>query len=172
MTDIPLGTAENAPHDEVEVRSSVLGDLRAARAKIGANAAPLTLDFPGYDGKLVLRFKWVSAKVLGRTAPQIARMKDPIAQREAASADLIAATCSAILVREGDKLVSLAPDDTEVSFKDPHIAVALGFPQPSTVRETIIQAFGNEYALSETADRVSAWLEDTTQNVNREFLGE
>ena len=172
MTDIPLGTADNAPEDEVEVRVSVLGDLRAARAKIGANAEPLKLDFPGYEGKLVLQFKWVPAKVLSRTAPQIARMKDPVEQRKAASADLIAATCSAILVREGEKLVSLAPDDTDVSFKDPHIAVALGFPRPSTVRDTVVQAFDNEYAMAEVADRVSEWLEDTSQNVNQEFLGE
>ena len=51
-----------------EVEPSILGVLREARARIGAGAKPLEVTIPGYDGKLVIRFRWVPVKELSRKA--------------------------------------------------------------------------------------------------------
>jgi hypothetical protein len=166
-----------------EVKTDIFSELQAQRAKIGAGSPPLDLDVPGYDGKLVLRFTWIPIKQLARTGPQLAKIKEPTAQQVAAAADAIAATCSEILVRVDGKLESLSvlmvdpenpsANDIPVTFiEGERVAFALGFTKAPDARTTVIRAFKNEYALLDVAQRLSIWLEDTSKNVNEEYVGE
>lgn len=183
IPDVPLATVEDAPalapvmEDDTAVELSILGTLRAKRAKAGAGADPLYLPVPGYDGDLVLEFKWVPMKDLSKTGTQLAKIKEVTAQTIAAAADAVVATCSEVMVMvEGEGGVKtrqpLSTNDIPVTFADPRVSYALGFPAAPDARTTVIRAFNNEYALIDVANKVSAYLEDTSLASDEEFLGE
>lgn len=163
----------DAPED-MAVEPSILGSLRAKRAKAGAGAEPLYLDVPNYDGDLVLEFKWVPMETLSKTGVQLAKIKNATTQTIAAAADAVVATCSELWVRvEGqEKPKPLSTNGIPVTFGDPRVAYALGFPAAQDARTTVIRAFNNEYALIDVANKVTTWLEDTSSVVDGVFLGE
>lgn len=177
MTDL-APEAREAP-DAVSttlIDHTILGTLRAQRAQIGAGANPLHLEVPGYDGRLVVAYKWTEPRALSRTAKQLSQIKEPTEQMVAASADTLVAACEEVFVRveENGNLVlkPLSTDGHPVTFSDPRLAYALGFEDPRNARDMAIRAFNNEYALMRQAGAVVEWLEDTTRKVNEDFLGE
>jgi hypothetical protein len=176
IPDVPLDAAPPAlvTEDDTAVEPSILNDLRVRRAKAGAGAEPLYLDVPNYDGKLVLEFKWVPLKKLARTGVQLAKIKEATTQTIAAAADTVVATCSELLVRlEGEtETRPLSTNGVPVTFGDPRVAYALGFPKAADARTTVVSAFNNEYALIDVANKVTAWLENTTLTGDEAFLGE
>lgn len=162
---------EPAPVDNVQ--STVLASLRAKREGLGANTPPEFFDVPGYDGELVLQFKWVPLKELSRTSDQLAKIKDRAALNEAAAADAIAATCSELYVRVEGQVVPLSTNDVPVTFSEAQrVAGALGFPVAPDTRTTVVRAFNNEYALIKLATAVTEWLEDVSVSINDRYLGE
>lgn len=185
MTDLiqdsePVPVAEPAPAVEV----SILGSLRQQRSKIGEGADPLYLSVPGYDDKLVLRFKWVPFKTLTRTAQQLSKMTEPSEQAVAAAADTIVAACEEVCVRVADSdkpaaagypkgVYPLSTNSVPVDFSDgDRLSYALGFQKPKDARTCAVLTFKNEYALIDVATDVTEWLRDTTRKVDEEFVGE
>jgi hypothetical protein len=163
--------------DDTAVEPSILGSLRAKRAKAGAGADPLYLPVPAYDGDLVLEFKWKPLKQISKTGVQLAKIKEATDQTIAAAADAIVATCSEIMVMvEGEDGVKtrqpLSTNETPVTFSDPRVSYALDFPKAPDARTTVIRTFNNEYALIDVANKVMLYLEDTSVASDGAFLGE
>lgn len=155
------------------VLSSILGDLRQSRQKIGAGADPLDIAVPGYDGRLVVRFRWVPPEQLAATSKSLQAIKNPTAQQIAAAADTLVATCDEFLVRVDGELQPLSTNEFPITFSDgDRLSYALGFPKPSTARECCQLVFNNDYAMGDTAFKVMTWLEDTSRRVSEEQLGE
>jgi hypothetical protein len=159
--------------DGLNILPSVLTDLRASRARIGANAKPVSIAIPGYGGNLVARFRWVPANELAATSRSIMAIKNPTQQQLAAAADALVACNDEILVRVNGELESLQHGGEPVTFAEgAGLCVALGLPAPSSARECVMAVFGNDYAVADTAGKLMAWLEDTSRQVDEEHLGE
>lgn len=172
MTDeiTPDPPATEGP--EVSVQPSILGELRKAREGIGAGAEPIDITIPGYGGKLVVAFKWVPYAQLSATAKQLAKIKEPTEQAVAAAADALVATCDEVKVNIDGALQPLSTNGVPITFSDgERLAFALGFPVPDSARLTCYAVFSNEYALIDVAQKVTTWLEDTSQQVDGDFLG-
>lgn len=182
IPDAPLADALDVPlapvaEDDTAVEPSILGSLRAKRAKAGAGADPLYLPVPGYDGDLVLEFKWKPLREISKTGVQLAKIKEATAQTIAAAADAVVATCSELMVMvagEGGVKVRkpLSSNEIPVTFSDSRVSYALDFPAAPDARTTVIRAFNNEYALIDVANKVMAYLEDTSLASDEAFLGE
>jgi hypothetical protein len=172
MPDAPQAVA--APvSDGLNILPSVLTDLRASRARIGANAKPVNIAIPGYGGNLVARFRWVPANELAATSKSIMAIKNPTQQQLAAAADALVACNDEILVRVNDKLESLQHGGDPVTFAEGDgLLVALGLPPVSNARDCVMAVFGNDYAVADTAGKLMLWLEDTSRQVDEEHLGE
>lgn len=174
LVDTPAPEAVSAPvADGLNVLPSVLSGLRASRAKIGANAKPVDIQVPGYEGQLIARFRWVPAPELTATSKSIAAIKNPTQQQLAAAADALVACNDEILVKVDGKLESLQHQGESVSFNNGSgLLVALGLPPVTNARDCVFAVFGNDYALADVALRLMTWLEDTTRQVDEEHLGE
>lgn len=164
---------EPAQAEAPSVRPSILGDLRKSRGKIGAGADPLDLVVPGYNDKLLIRFRWVPPEDLAATSKSLVAIKNPTKQNQAAAADAIVAACEEIMVREDDEIVPLSTNEFPITFADgERLAFALGFPNPNSARECCAAVFNNPYAMGDVALRLMQWLEDTSRRVSEEQLGE
>lgn len=171
MSDLVTGA--DAPEETPAVLdASILGQLRASRAKIGAGAEPLKLAIPGYDPEVVVKYKWVPLKTLTRTAQSLSKMTEMSEQAIAAAADTVVSTCHEVCVRINGELVPLSTSDVPVTFGDPRLAYALGFGNPGNARQMAVLAFNNEHALINLAAEIVEWLKDTTRRVDEEALGE
>lgn len=180
MTDLAPEAREAPDAGTSLIDTTILGSLRQKRQKIGEGSEPLYLPVPGYEGRLILRFKWVDPKALSRTASSIRGIEDANEQMQAASADTLAAACEEVFVKvDGAELpgipkgiAPLSTDGTPVTFKDSRLAYALGFTDPGNAREMVFLTYNNPYALIDQASTLVTWLEDTTRKVNEAFLGE
>lgn len=167
---------ETIPAPSVEL--SILGDLRQSRKKIGAGATPLDIPIPGYDGKLVVRFRWTPMERLASTAKSLAKIDNPTQQQIAAAADALVQCCDEFLVRVNGEdgkteLKSLSTNEFPITFSDgDRISFALGFEKPKSARECVQAVFNNDYALIDTSFKLITWLEDTSRKVSEEQLGE
>jgi hypothetical protein len=171
MTDTPDSPAVEATEPVEATQPSILSELRKARDKIGVGADPLRLPVPGYNGLLVVSYKWVPYSRLSATAKSLGKIKDQLEQQVAAAADTLVATCDEILINDAGELHSFSP--APVTFADSEaLAEALGFPKADSSRQTCYSVFNNEYAMIDAAFKVSSWLEDTSKQVDEEFLGE
>lgn len=160
-------------HDAPSVLPSILGDLRQARAKIGAGADPLDLPIPGYGDRLIVRFRWVPVERLASTSKSLAKITNPTRQQVAAAADSLVATCDEVMVRVDGEIVSLSTNEVPITFSDgDRLSFALGFPKPESARECCQAVFNNDYAMIDAAFKVMQWLEDTSRRVSEEQLGE
>lgn len=160
---------------ELNILPSVLGELRRARAQIGSGAEPLDIPIPGYQGRLIARFKWVPVTALAATAKSLQKIKDPTRQQLAAAADALAATNDEFLVvlEDGTEPETVTYQGAPCSFQNgAGLAVALGFPEPASARECVYAVFNNEYAMVDVVQKVMQWLEDTSREVDTSFLGE
>lgn len=164
-------TPEATP--EFNVSPSILTSLRAARSVIGAGATPLDLEIPGYGGQLVARFAWKPANELAATSKSLQAIKNPTQQQLAAAADALATCNEEILIRDGETLESLQHGGVPVTFANGEgLLLALGLPRTSATRDCVMAVFGNDYAIMGTALKLSAWLEDASQEVDVTTLGE
>lgn len=163
------------------VEASIIGGLRQSRSKIGAGSKPLYLDVPGYDGKLVLRFKWIPFRELSSTSRSLSQITELTTQAVAAAADTVGLTCEEVCVRvpgadhtpEYPKgIAPLSTNGEPVSFTDERLAYALDFTAPDNQRDMVVRAYNNEYALIDQAAAVVEWLKDTSRKVDETFLGE
>ncbi|MGZ4530805.1 MAG: hypothetical protein ACXVXP_00465 [Mycobacteriaceae bacterium] len=173
MDHTPPTPAEEAQVETPSVLPSILGDLRSARAKIGAGADPLEVVIPGYDEKLVVAFRWVPITELAATSKQLQRIKEATAMQVAAAADTLVATCDEVKVRVEGEVKPLSTNGIPITFSDgDRLSYALGFPKPKSARECCVATFNNEYAMIDVAFKVMEWLEDTSKRVDSEHLGE
>jgi hypothetical protein len=154
--------------DSLNIGASILDELRASHSRLGDGAEPFEREIPGYDGKIIAKFKWVHPKELSVTSKQLERIKDPTEQRLAAAADSLVATCDEILVL-GETLLH---QGEKVTFQNGEgIGVLLGVPV-TDARSACNALFNNPYAVIDVAFDVVTWLEDTSRNVASEHLGE
>lgn len=168
---VPAPDALSAP--DLNVLPSVLGELRKARAVIGAGATPIDVAIPGYRGMLIARFRWVPVSDLASTAKSLRAIKDATQQQLAAAADALVACNDEILVRVDDKLESLTHEGLPVTFANGvGLTLALGLPKPTSARECVFSVFGNEYGMVDVATKLMGWLEDTSREVDEAHLGE
>jgi hypothetical protein len=172
--DTQQNDAPSVPqNDAPSVDQSILGGLRQARQKIGAGADPLDIPVPGYDGQLVIRYRWVPMEQLASTARSLVKIDNPTKQHIAAAADAHNQCCDEVLVRVNGELKPLSTNEFPITFADgERLAFALGFQKPATARECVQAVFNNDYALVDTAFKVMSWLEDTSRKVSEEQLGE
>lgn len=170
----PAPEAVTAPvSNGLNVLPNVLDGLAKMRAQIGANAKPVDIAIPGYDGQLIARFKWVPAEDLAATAKSLAQIKNPTKQQLAAAADALVACNEEILVKVDGKLESLLHEGEPVTFSyGTGLLLALKLPPVASARDCVFAVFGNDYALADVATRLLTWLEDTTRQVDEEHLGE
>lgn len=158
---------------DLNVLPSVLSDLKLLRSRIGAGATPITLPIPGFEGKLLARFKWVPADELAATSKSLRSIKDPTQQQLAAVADALVACNDEVYVKVNDKLEALLHEGAPVTFSNGiGLTLALGLPSPRSARDCVVAVFGNEYAMVDTATKLMSWLEDTTREVDEQHLGE
>jgi len=175
----PLGEApapvDAPPAPDLNILPSVLGELRKSRQVIGSGAEPIDIAIPGYQGKLIGRFKWVPVTALAATSASLRKIKDPTVQQLAAVADTLAATNDEFLVVTDSESEpeTLTYQGVPVTFQNGEgLALALGFPAPRSARECVNAVFNNDYAMVDVAQRVMQWLEDTSREVDESFLGE
>ena len=154
--------------------------LRAKRAALGTKRT-ITRAIPGYDGDLAVRYKWVAYEEMAKRGEALAKVKNATKRDLLAAADTLVALCEEIVVRPDDVAdtrigedgyVPLAPleDAHPVTFGDDRIAVALGF-EPGTARDNVFNAVCNDYAVLGEAVALSAWLQDTSVEVDSDFSG-
>jgi len=165
--DPASATEQHPPETDAQ---SVLSILRKSREQLGTKAKPLDLVVPGYDGLLLIRYKWISFKSLNAGAQDLTNVKDPSEAQYLAASDLIVTCAEDVLIRVDGVVKPLA--DSPVFIGDPRLDEALGLPTTDTVLETVHALFGgNEYALIRCANTVALWLQDTTLKIDEEYLG-
>jgi len=165
QTPSPDGAVEPSPLD------SVLAGIKADRLKLGAGSDPLDLVVPGYHGALVLRCQWIPFAKLTAGAKALADISEPTEQMIVASADTLVTTCKEFLIKVDGVLKPLSTTAEPITFGDPRLAEALGFPAPATARAGAEAVFRNDYAMIRTGNAIVAWLQDTTKTLDEEFLG-
>lgn len=143
---------------------TLLTRLRERRAALGA-ARTTDLDVPGYDGAIVVRYKWVPYEEMAKAGRKLAKIKDDTRQQLAAAADTLVMCCESILLRVEDDLQPLAEH-----FGDEALGEALGF-EAETARRAVFELFRNDYAVLQQAVEVSAWLQGESPEVDEEFAG-
>lgn len=156
-----------------------LARLRERRAALGAPKA-VTRAVPGYEGDLAVRYKWVAYEVMAAKGQALAKVKDPTRRDILAAQDTLVALCQEVVVKPDDPAdprigedgyVPLAAEgEAPVTFGDDRIAHALGF-EPGTARENAARTVCNDYAVLAEAVALSAWLQDTSREVDSEFQG-
>lgn len=148
-----------------------LDRLRARRRALGEKKT-IDLEVPGYDGELVVRFRWVAYEELAKAGRRLQAMKDTAARDVFAACDTLALACEDVLMNVDGELKTVAEDGEPVRFGDDRLGVALGFEPSPKVRQNVRAVFENDYAVLTTAARLSAWLADASQEVDGAFVGE
>lgn len=159
---------------------SVLDSLREKRDKLGAEREPLQLDVPGYDGELVVEYKYIPYTIMRKRSQSILKQKPGAARDIGAACDTLVLCCQSIYMKVQDQLVNIAETEKEVptTFGDDRLGQALGFtfdqsnPQDGPARQGVLETFRNEYSIFDQAMRVTKWLQNTHRTVDEEFLGE
>lgn len=186
-TDEPGG---EAPPD------SILGGLIARRNEIAASVPRLVLDVPGYEGRLVARYKFpeAGARPIIDAVTRAQGSQDPDGSLHG-NCDALIATLDTLLGRtEGGMLVDLRtgePVEIDADVDEPvrftrdtaamlQIDVApeikgVGRFVARNIFSPRAQAQGvydGDVALMTQGGRVLTWLQDTTANVGEAFTGE
>lgn len=167
----PSATESAVPDGGVDDSESVISTLRGLRSKLGAQSPPFDVVVPGYDDLLIVRCKWVPFKDLNQGAKDLQKISEPTELQIAAAADTFVTTCQELLIRVDDVVKPLAKDGVPITFGDPRLPDLLGFTPTTSARDAVRSVFANEYALITTANSVVEWLQDTTRNVDKAFLG-
>lgn len=150
---------------------TVLDGLRAKRQALGEKQT-IVIDVPGYDGDLAVRYVWRPYEDLARKGQALAKVKSPTQRDLFGAADILAECCEEVLIRVEGHETPLSEDGDPITFGDPRLGEALGFENPEArTRTAVFRTFENDYALLSTAVRLSAWLEDTSREVDGEFSG-
>lgn len=165
---------------ENNIEESVLNDLRRKRDTLGEARQPLKLDVPGYDGELVVEYKYVPYPEMRIRSQAILRQKPGAARDIGAACDTLILCCQAIYMRVNERLVNVASEDREIptTFGDDRLAEALGFSfdtqkkDHGPARQGVLETFRNEYTIFNQAEKVTKWLQNTHSSIDEEFLGE
>jgi len=163
-----------------ELQNSILSDLRKKRDSLGEQREPLQLDIPGYDGELVVEYKYVPFKEMRARSQAIMRQKASADRDIGAACDTLVLCCQAIYMRVQDRLVNIAATDPEIptTYGDERLAEALGFTinlqnkDHGPARQGVLETFRNEYTIFDQAAKVTRWLQNTHRTIDEEFLGE
>lgn len=164
-------TEQSVPDGGVDDSQSVISTLRGLRSRLGAQSPPFDVVVPGYDDLLIVRCKWVPFKDLNQGAKDLQKITEPTELQIAAAADTFVTTCQELLIRVDNEVRPLAQDGVPINFGDPRLPELLGFAPTTTARDAVRAVFANEYSLITTANSVVEWLQDTTRNVDKAFLG-
>jgi hypothetical protein len=165
-------TAENghvAPSDNGGATSH-LDWLRERHAAITAERT-LDKEVPGYDGRLILRFRPVPWRVTGRVQGLLSG-KDPDARALlSANADILISACVGVYVYDDDgSLVSLDPTGDDVTI-EPRLAQLLGI-EGTSARDTLLWLVGNEFVVGAMAGEVMEWTRDASAESAADLMGE
>jgi hypothetical protein len=186
LSDIPTTPAGGQPLDQASATEqvipsagdasptqSVLEQIRAKHGQLGAQATPLELAVPGYDGLLLIRFRWIAPEDLTKGAEELLKIGNPTKQRVAAAADTLIRTAQEFLIKVGDQVKPLAPEgeDPITVFGDPRLPALLGFNATENARLAARSVFANDYSLIDAGEVVMAWLKDTSRNIERDLSG-
>ncbi len=137
----------------------------------------LDLDIPGYtfeDGAALL------ARYLPLSGAQIDRMQNKMRKGKGSetlrgASDALILACEGMYVRqhEGADPEPLDPEEDLPIKYDQRLVDYFGLKGKSlSARQVLIALFPNEAAIIAQAQRFSIWMEDVTQEVDEDFLGE
>lgn len=198
MTDLHDDpTITDAPEAEPAAPSgSLLGGLVARRDEIAASVPRLILDVPGYQGRLVARYKFpeAGARPIVDAIARAQGSDDPDAAL-LSNCDALIATLDTLLGRtEGGVLVDLRteqPVEVDVDVDEPvrftrDTAAMLNIdvsPEIKGVGRFVARnvfspraqaqgVYDGDVALMTQGGRVLTWLQDTTASVGETFTGE
>lgn len=150
--------------------ATLLQQLRDRRQALVAGRT-IDLDVPGYDGDLVVRYRFVPYEELAAAGEALAKVKDPRQREVFAACDTLARCADEVFLRVGGELTPVSEDGVPVKFDD-RLAEALGFDDPGSARLNVRETFAcNDYAVIAQAIEVSAWLQDGEANATEEAAG-
>jgi hypothetical protein len=155
---------------------TMLDRLREKRSNLGAKRT-VTIDVPGYDGELGVRYQWKPYEELARRGQALQKVKDPTKRDMLAAADTLIALCDEVVIqaesdpRADEKGWAPLTDEGDDPIKfDEYLADKLGY-EATSAREAVFGLFNNDYAVLNQAMTLSVWLQDTTQEVDSDFSG-
>lgn len=156
---------------EEQPRQDALVRLRNRRKKL---AERHTKDFtiPGYNGELVVRYHYVEWAEMRKIAEKVEKSRAPLAELYA-QCDGLAKACDEIFYNSNDRLVpfsEVAEVDVPVRY-DAHLAAAFEI-EVQSVRQVIRELFNNDLAVTSHYNDVLEWLQNTSQEVDDEYMGE
>jgi hypothetical protein len=168
--DIEVESSEDSNGHLPEENPSLLDELRRQRDEIGEDQR-VDLDIPGYNGKLVARYRRVEYEELATIAKRVNKSKHP--QKELrAQCETIATACVEILIRQEGELKQLGPTagvgDGPVKY-DARLGQVLGFdPQGSGVA-AVLAAFNNEVAIPSHHNELAEWFAEGDADLAADF---
>lgn len=197
LHDEPTITDDDAPDVEPDAPSgSLLGGLVARRAEIAASVPRLILDVPGYEGRLVARYKYpeAGARPIIDAITRAQGSSDPDAALHS-NCDALIATLDTLLGRtEAGVLVDLRTEqavevDADVDEPVRFTRATAGLfridvaPDVKGVARFVARnifspraqaqgVYDGDVALMTQGGRVLTWLQDTTVSVGETFTGE
>lgn len=155
----------------VDGSQSLLDSVIASREEIRGEHH-LDLEVPGYKGVLWLRFKLIPFKQTEQMGERLRRESKKLESMTLTGAiDTLIAGCEQVMLKDGDTLHPIDPAAEPPVKLEQRLAELLRF-EADTARKVVRELFGNDYAITQTAVRLSRWMTDTTREVDEDFLGE
>lgn len=163
-----------AAPDEVQA-SSILDDLRARRQEISQRKT-VDLEVPGYDGKLVVRYRRLEWEELSKIGNRAEKSKNP-RKVLIAHVDTIVGACEEVFYRQvpGGPLVRLAdviPDNEEglpVKY-DQRLADFFGV-EGGSARKVCLAVFNNPLAVPIHHNELAEWMQLAGAEDDEGFTG-
>lgn len=150
---------------------NLLDRLRERRNQIASkDEYRLDLPVPGYDGELVVRYKYTE---YNETAERADRLRGVDAGQVPliSAIDTLIAACDKVMIVVNGRLVPIDEGAlTPVRFEE-RLADILAF-NASKARDVVRGLFNNDYAIIEQAMTVSRWMRDVTKKVDEAYVGE
>ena len=176
MTDQITDPEERLDDDAAEVEEEIpdpsespLDALRRQRQQIG-EAKEVTLDIPGYDGKLAARYRKMDYDELREISRRFQKSKHPdkLLRLQCAT---IAAACVELLIRKDGVLEPMSngfsPDGQPIRF-DRRAGDVLGFEAESGIG-AVLGVFNNDVAIPGHYDELTEWFEEGSAEEDADF---
>lgn len=189
----PENDVDETTNGQVDDGRSVLAQLRARREQLAADTAPMkVLDIPGYDGKLVARYRYPEQgyKAITVAIERAQSKKDPDGILHG-NLDALVACCDGVFGRRDGELVDLATDeivddDAEGPRFGSTLATLFGIEVDEAMkakarfivrnvfspRATATGVYDGDVAAMTQAGTVIEWLQDTNAETAEVFAGE